>query len=240
MEGGCEEKVVEISSPETAQSPDEKLSPVGDGTQVEFATELMPTQCLLKMKSSTESNNKPIFLVHPIEGVVSALAPLAECLNRPVYGLQCVSHAPLNTISDLAAYYVKQIKSVQKSGPYTIAGYSYGGCVAFEMVTQIERQTKEKCSLVMLDGSPMYVSWYTEAQASRNADGKQPANNTSKDEAYALAYFGMVIAKLDYKLTAIELEKLPSFTARLQRVSEMVHEKINSYPIDLVIFYKIF
>lgn len=34
--------------------------------------------------------------------------------------------------------------------------------------------------------------------------------------------------------TALELEKEPSFDARLQRVSEMVHEKINHYSIDLV------
>jgi fatty acid synthase len=195
--GGNDEKPSEIASPERVQSPDE-LTPIGDGTQVEFATELMPTQCLLKMKSNCgKQSNKPIFLVHPIEGVVSALAPLAENLNRPVYGLQCVSHAPLDSISDLAAYYVKQIRSVQVTGPYTIAGYSYGGCVAFEMVTQIERKTKEKCNLIMLDGSPTYVSWYTEAQSSRNARGTK-----AKDEAYALAYFGMVCAKLDYKLVS--------------------------------------
>lgn len=196
--GGDEKAVSEIASPERVQSPDE-LTPIGDGTQVEFAAELMPTQCLLKMKSKSSGNNKPIFLVHPIEGVVSALAPLAENLNRPVYGLQCVSHAPLDSISDLAAYYIKQIRSVQAVGPYTIAGYSYGGCVAFEMVTQIERETKENCNLIMLDGSPTYVSWYTEAQSSRNARG-----NKSKDEAYAFAYFGMVCANLDYKLVSRE------------------------------------
>lgn len=203
--GGTDEKIAEISSPERVQSPDEQLAPIGDGTQVEFAMELMPSQCLLKMKSSNNStNDKPIFLVHPIEGVVSALAPLAERLNRPVFGLQCVSHAPLDTISNLAAYYIKQIRSVQAIGPYTIAGYSYGGCVAFEMVTQIERETNEKCNLIMLDGSPTYVSWYTEAQSIRNARGKSPSHNQSKDEAYALAYFGMTCANLDYKLVRVK------------------------------------
>ncbi|KAG5674367.1 hypothetical protein PVAND_004341 [Polypedilum vanderplanki] len=207
--------------------------PVGDGTQVQFATEMMPTQCLLKMKSKG-GKNSPIFLVHPIEGVVSALIPLAERLNRPVYGLQCVSYAPLDSISELAAYYIKQIRSVQSIGPYTIAGYSYGGCVAFEMVTQIEKETNEKCNLIMLDGSPTYVSWYTGAQVQRNAGGKSPTlQNKAKDEAYAFAYFAMVSGNLDYKLTATELEKLPSFDARLQRVAEMVHEK-TKYPIDLI------
>lgn len=207
-EGGGDERAtspLEATSPDASQkngmtSPDssnEQLTPIGDGTQVEFAAELMPSQCLLKMKSKNE-DNPPIFLVHPIEGVVAVLAPLAERLNRPVYGLQCVSYAPLDSISELAAYYVKQIRSVQTIGPYTVAGYSYGGCVAFEMVTQIERETNEKCNLIMLDGSPTYVSWYTESRVSR---GKSPtAKNKSRDEAYAFAYFGMVCGKLDYSM----------------------------------------
>lgn len=210
MEAGGDEKPPEITSPDRALSPDDNLAPIGDGTQVEFATELMPTQCLLKMKSANrDGKNPPIFLIHPIEGVVSALIPLAELLNRPVYGLQCVSHAPLDTISDLAAYYVKQIRSIQTMGPYTIAGYSYGGCVAFEMVTQIERETNENCTLIMLDGSPTYVSWYTEAQSSRNKRGKSPTTqNKAKDEAYAFSYFGFVCAKLPYKSVNYTKKKL--------------------------------
>lgn len=174
----------------------------GGDTMIRFTNELMPAQCLLKMKSAEtgDSSTKPIFLIHPIEGVTSALVPLAENLKRPVYGLQCVSYAPLDTIQELATYYIKQMRSVQTIGPYTIAGYSYGGCVAFEMVTQLERDANEKCNLIMIDSSPTYVSWYTEAQLARNASGRSPTGqNPSKDEAYAFAYFGMVCGKLDYK-----------------------------------------
>ena len=185
----------------TATSPAQNEFTAAGGNMIQFTNELMPAQCLLKMKSSekTGSSANPIFLIHPIEGVVSALTPLAESLNRPVYGLQCVSYAPLDTIQDLAAYYIKQMRSVQTLGPYTIAGYSYGGCVAFEMVSQLEANN-EKCNLVMIDSSPYYVSWYTEAQLARNAAGRSPTGqNPSKDEAYAFAYFGMVCGKLDYK-----------------------------------------
>jgi len=232
-DGGRDNQETDKNGQTSPVSQDRDAGAVGDGTQVAFSENLMPTQCLLKMKSKS-SSNPPIFLVHPIEGVVNALIPLAEKLNRPVYGLQCVSYAPQESIQDLAAYYVKQIRSVQTLGPYTIAGYSFGGCVAFEMITQIERDTDETCNLIMLDGSPLYVSWYTEAQMTRNYGGKSPTgNNQSRDQAYAFAYFGMVCGNLDYKLTAMELEKLPSYEARLSRVSEMIHQKTN-YPIDLV------
>lgn len=256
----------------TAPGDSRPTSPIGNGAtsptpnefaaagsnMIQFTNELMPTQCLLKMNSldATDSKAKPIFIVHPIEGVVSSLTSLAESLKRPVYGLQCVSHAPLDTIQDLAAYYIKQIRSVQTLGPYTIAGYSYGGCVAFEMVTQLERDSNEKCNLIMIDSSPTYVSWYTAAQLARNASGRSPTlRNPSEDEAYAFAYFGMVCGKLDYKAvrkpklsslelkfkvfiyfqTAIELQKLPSSDARVQRIAELVHET-TLHPIDLVRF----
>jgi len=209
LEGGAD---AAFDAP-TSQSPRSGVSSpapdfIGDGTQVQFGTELMPTQCLLKLKSSegtAGSSKNPIFLVHAIEGVVTALVPLASHLKRPVYGLQCVSAAPLDSIETLAAYYIKQMRGVQASGPYYIAGYSYGGCVAFEMCSQIEKQTKEVCHLIMLDSSPTYVSWYTVAQKSRNTGGAQSKDSNAKDEAYAFAYFGMVCGNLDYKQVSFAL-----------------------------------
>lgn len=196
-------RAVTPASGVTTPAPSEAL---GGSAMVQFSPELMPSQCLVKMKDCKKTDKKPIFLVHAIEGVVNGLTNLAEMMDRPVYGLQCVSYAPLDTIQDLAAYYIKQIRSVQTIGPYTIAGYSFGGCVAFEMVTQLERDANEKCKLIMIDSSPTYVSWYTEAQLARNAEGRSPTGqNPSKDEAYAFAYFGMNIGHLDYKNVSLYL-----------------------------------
>lgn len=196
--------VSRVNSPVNGQQSPVPHDIERNNNMIQFTKDLMPTQCLLKMKSNENGNNhnnSPIFFVHPIEGVVSSMTQLAEKMNRPVYGLQCVSYAPLETIQDLAAYYIKQIRSVQTLGPYTIAGYSFGGCVAFEMVTQLERDGNDKCRLIMIDSSPTYVSWYTEAQLARNAQGRSPTGqNPSKDEAYAFAYFGMVCGQLDYKM----------------------------------------
>jgi fatty acid synthase, animal type len=107
-----------------------------------------------------------------------------------VYGLQCVAEAPLESIAKLAKFYITQIKSVQSSGPYTIIGYSFGGTIAFEMIGQLEKE-KNVCKLILLDGAPKYVSWYTEAH-------KQKKNKLAQDESYALAYFAMNCAQLNY------------------------------------------
>lgn len=187
--------------------------------QVEFTQELMPTDCLVKLPSKHDgkSAKKPLFVVHAIEGVVAPLKAMAAELDCPVWGLQCIADAPLDTIGDLAQFYIKQVKTVQQKGPYTIAGYSFGAAVAFEMVAQLEAQ-KESCSLIMLDGSPRYVSWYTESQSKKTSISGSPA----QAEAYCLAYFAMVAGNLHYTTVAKELEILSSFEERLNACAEIV------------------
>lgn len=198
-----------------------------------FSFELMPTKCLVQLESKAPANSKqkPLFAVHAIEGFVTALKPLAAKMNCPVWGLQCTADAPLSSIRDLAEFYVKQIKTIQPKGPYSIIGYSFGASVAFEMVALLEK-SGERPGLVMLDGSPTYVSWYTEQHKKRLAGGSTP----SKDEAYGLSYFGMVCANLDYAKTARELQALPSFEQRIKRVTELI-EEITKYPADVVSVY---
>lgn len=219
----------------TSNSPEPKhqdQNGVGDGTQVQFSAELMPTKCLIRLESKAPATSKdnPVFMVHAIEGVITSLIPLAQTLSVPVYGVQCVAEAPLESLEVLAGYYIKQLKTVQPKGPYTIVGYSFGASIAYEMVAQLEK-AKETCRLLMLDGSPRYVSWYTEAQKQRNASGEVVQ---AEDEAYALAYFGMVCGKLDYGKTAHELVIPKTWDARLQKCAELVHTKMPQYSQQLL------
>lgn len=197
---------------------------------MEFTLEMMPTECLVQLPSKHDgkSAKRPLFLVHAIEGVITPLKAMAAELECPVWGLQCIADAPLETIGDLAAFYVKQIKTVQPKGPYTIAGYSFGAAVAFDMVAQLETQ-KEKCSLIMLDGSPRYVSWYTESQSKKTSIAGSPA----QAEAYSLAYFAMVAGNMDYITVAKELEILNSWQDRLSACAEMV-TKVTKHDKELV------
>lgn len=175
------------------------------------------------------SKARPLFAVHAIEGFVTALKPLAAKLTVPVYGLQCTKEAPLTSLSELAAFYIKQIKTVQKTGPYVIIGYSFGASVAFEMVSLLEK-SGEKATLVMLDGSPKYVSWYTEAHQTRLEGG---TTTESQNEAYGLAYFGLVVADLDYVKTAKELDSLATLPLKLKRLAELIGQK-SKFPSETV------
>lgn len=79
-----------------------------------------------------------------------------------------VAAAPLDSIHSLAAYYIDCIRQVQPEGPYRVAGYSYGACVAFEMCSQLQAQQNPAPthnSLFLFDGSHTYVLAYTQVRA---------------------------------------------------------------------------
>lgn len=199
-----------------------------------FGDELVPSECLVRLDShaAADSKQKPLFAVHAIEGFVTAIRPLAAKLNVPVYGLQFTAEAPIGSINELAAFYIKQIKTIQATGPYVIVGYSFGASVAFEMVSQLE-SAGEKATLVMLDGSPKYVSFYTETHQNRKEH---------ESHAFALAYFGMVVGNINYLQSVKELNTMLTFDAKLKRLGELVAEK-TKYKADKVvlgaeIFYK--
>lgn len=191
----------------------------------------MPTEVLIKLETQAPAGSKarPLFAVHAIEGFVTALKPLAAKLTVPVYGLQCTKEAPLTSLSDLAAFYIKQIKTVQKTGPYVIIGYSFGASVAFEMVSLLEK-AGEKATLVMLDGSPQYVSWYTEAHQQRQKEG---GATELQNQSFGLAYFGLVVANLDFIQTAKDLDTFATFELKLKRLAELIVQK-TKYPADTI------
>lgn len=72
--------------------------------------------------------------------------------------------APLDSIQSLAAYYVECVRQVQPEGPYRIAGYSFGACVAFEMCSQLQAAKCPVEYLFLFDGSHSYVAAYTQVQ----------------------------------------------------------------------------
>ena len=101
--------------------------------------------------------NPPLFCVHPIFGVVLPYFELAHHLgkNQPFYGLQPVGidgeSTPLTRIEDMATCYIKALRTVQPNGPYFLAGWSFGGLVAFEMAQQLQSNGDEVALLALLD-----------------------------------------------------------------------------------------
>ncbi|XP_043471863.1 fatty acid synthase [Leptopilina heterotoma] len=137
-------------------------------------TEIVPPKSLIQLQSMSDKG-EPIFVIHAIEGLVLSMKSLASELERPVWGLQCTKDAPLESIPNLATYYIQEMKTVKKRGPYSIIGYSFGACVAFEMALQLEK-AGESAELTLLDGSPDFIKLHSQTI------GKQ-TNQVSSDLA---------------------------------------------------------
>ena len=103
-----------------------------------------------------KNNQRVLFVVHNINGTVEPVRTLAVNLSCPVYGLQYTAEAPKTSVQDLAAFYIKCMREIQPKGPYHLAGYSFGACVAIEMALQLEKSNEVE-KLFLLDGSHAYV-----------------------------------------------------------------------------------
>jgi len=108
----------------------------------------------------------PLFLVHGVGGNVVGFRDLAVRLGKdqPTFGLQSPGldgkSAICFTVEEMAAVYVREILSLQPSGPYHLGGLSFGGRVAFEVAQQLARGGHQVGVLAMLDAGPSgYAEW---------------------------------------------------------------------------------
>ncbi len=105
----------------------------------------------------TEASAPPLFCVHPGGGGVMSYRPLAEELGPDfsLYGLQARGvergEEPAHQLEEMASRYLKAVRAVQGKGPYRLAGWSFGGLVAFEMARQLAAGGEEVGLLALLD-----------------------------------------------------------------------------------------
>ena len=103
-----------------------------------------------------------IFCVHPVSGIGWCYSPLAGIASpeHSVYALQARGldgkDALPDSIQEMAADYVRQIRAVQESGPYHLMGWSFGGVVAHEMAVQLRAQGQQVETLALLDSYPAH------------------------------------------------------------------------------------
>ncbi len=113
---------------------------------------------LLPLKPS--GTRTPVFCVHPAGGMSWCYSGLIRHLGQdyPVYGLQArgldkQEEIP-ESIGQMAADYVEQIRAVQPSGPYRLVGYSAGGVIAHAMATRLQERGERVDLLGILDTYP--------------------------------------------------------------------------------------
>uniref|UniRef100_A0A8C7CLY3 Fatty acid synthase n=1 Tax=Oncorhynchus kisutch TaxID=8019 RepID=A0A8C7CLY3_ONCKI len=215
-------KLRELSSQPagTAESRQSTVKKGGVRSLLESDLSLMlvnPDSPTVSRLNEVQSVERPLFLVHPIEGSIAAFRTLSAKLSVPCYGLQCTKAAPLDSIQSLAAYYVECICQVQSEGPYRIAGYSFGACVAFEMCSQLQAQGRAVEYLFLFDGSHSYVAAYTQSYKSKLTPG-----NESEAETEAMCAFIQQFTGIEYSKLLETLLPLSDLKARVNMAVDLI------------------
>lgn len=102
----------------------------------------------------------PFFCVHGVGGNVVGFRDLGRHMGptHPFYGIQARGldgkqpHA--SAIEEMAAHYLREIRTVQPQGPYLLGGFSFGGLVAYEMAQQLQAQGEDVALLALFDTYP--------------------------------------------------------------------------------------
>jgi enterobactin synthetase component F len=106
-----------------------------------------------------ETNLPALFCPHPAGGVSWCYATLARLLNpvRPVYGLQARGlrgESIPESMEEMAADYVEEMRRIQPEGPYHLLGWSVGGIVAQAMAVRAQELGLQVGIVAMLDAYP--------------------------------------------------------------------------------------
>jgi amino acid adenylation domain-containing protein len=109
------------------------------------------------VKLNKGGNEKNIFIFHPMHGMTYPYKELAELLENHynVYGIQSkglVRESPLpGTYEEMLQEYIPQVKAIQKTGPYILAGFCLGAVLAYEAARELEDEGEPIEKLIMLD-----------------------------------------------------------------------------------------
>jgi len=125
---------------------------IADAQEREFDSSLKSP---LIMISAGDSQKIPLFMIHPGGGMAYCYQPLSKYIkSTPIYGINnpsCrdgINH--FKTIEAMATSYIAIIKK-EYSGPFFLAGWSFGGNVAYEIVQQLQSEGSIVKGLILID-----------------------------------------------------------------------------------------
>ncbi len=115
---------------------------------------------LVTLRPGEPESPLPLYCVHPAGGHVFAYAPLVALLSsgQRVIGISEYGWGdPTERLASVEAYaarYVDEVIADRPEGPLALAGYSFGGLIAFEMARLLHARGREVSIVFLLDAVP--------------------------------------------------------------------------------------
>ncbi|MGW5285222.1 amino acid adenylation domain-containing protein [Streptomyces collinus] len=167
--GGHSLKALELMSAVRAEfGVDLPLSLVFRRPTVELLCEALPEAAaasgrLLMPLRDGDDGRPPLILFHPRGGDVVCYLNLVRDLaatcdgSRRVLGVTAVGcdrdETPLEEVPAMAERYLAEIRAEVPSGPYLLAGWSFGGTVAFEVAARLEAAGEQVAFVGLIDSA---------------------------------------------------------------------------------------
>jgi acetoacetyl-CoA synthetase len=106
-----------------------------------------------------DGSEPPLYLVHGVYGDVDGYRGLCEHLDTrsTVHGIEgslIDASGRAKTVPEIAAEHVAELREFQPDGPLRLAGFSFGGLVAFEMARLLAQEGRTPEHLALLDVRP--------------------------------------------------------------------------------------
>ena len=137
------------------------------------------------------SSKRLLFLAHPLGGEPVPYRALAHSIKSPVrvVGL-CWRpvEAQATSLEEMAALHVQQMRAIQPEGPYLIAGWSFGGVLAYEIAQQLIASGATVEFLGLIDANPV----------------RDSISGRLASDASLLGKFTEALAEIDRKIAAGE------------------------------------
>ncbi len=146
-------KQLELASLLTAESCLEQMARWIDGDETSAGSGSGSSAILFQ----SGTRYPALFCLPCIFGSLWEFQKLARQLGPEftVYGLQTPGldgvETPCATIGELADHYLREVRRVQPAGPYCLAGFSFGGTVAYELAQRLAAQGERVELLALLD-----------------------------------------------------------------------------------------
>ena len=140
----------------------------------------------------SDGEGTPLFLLHYLTPSQALAKHLGR--DRPVFGIDSAFEEELYlweksgritvSVEDLALRCLEELQNAQPRGPYCLAGFCFGGVLAFEIAKQLRKQGEQIAFLGLLDSfylpgvDPLSVPWLT----TNIADDRTPDTTEAEKE----------------------------------------------------------
>lgn len=153
---------------------------------IRAADEEAARQIVRPLKPS--GDRRPIFIAHPAGGTTACYRQLIDLFgdDQPVFGLERFDDAP--SVEERADRYVRHLVEAQPEGAFRLAGWSFGGVLAYETARRLREAGREVEFVALFDaGLPLPVDDESDTLARRFAAFTEYVNETY-DLDVALTY----------------------------------------------------